>query len=94
MQFEMLPDESFENWSQRVRTYEQGRALMHLAQGQDPVQVMTEASRRIMNKLQHSVIESIHKSVTSTYEPVSSLEDYRRNYLERVGPKSDHIGDL
>lgn len=91
MSFEMLPNETLESWSQRVRTYEQGRALMHLAQGQDPATVMIETSRRIMNKLQHPLIENIHQAVISDYRPDSSLEDYRRNYLDRVGPKPDHI---
>ena len=91
MSFEMLPNETLESWSQRVRTYEQGRALMHLAQGHDPVTVMTETSRRIMNKLQHPLIESIHQGVVDAYQPESSLEQYRKNYIERFGPKPDHI---
>jgi glutamyl-tRNA reductase len=91
MSFEMLPNESLESWAQRVERYEYGRALMKLAQGDDPVVVAQETSRRIVNKLQHPVIAAIHDTVINNYEPESSLEDYRRNYLDRVGPKADHI---
>ena len=85
------PDESYESWVQRVERYEYGRALMRLAQGDDPETVMTESSYRIMKKLQHPVIRVIHDTVVSDYQPESSLEDYRRNYIDRVGPKADHI---
>lgn len=85
------PDESYESWVQRVERYEYGRALMRLAQGDDPETVMTESSYRIMKKLQHPVIRAIHDTVVSDYQPESSLEDYRRNYIDRVGPKADHI---
>jgi glutamyl-tRNA reductase len=87
------PDESYEQWVRRVEQYEFGRALMRLAQGHDPDAVMTESSHRIMKKLQHPVIQAISDSAVSGYNSTESLEEYRRNYLERFGPKSDHIQD-
>ena len=93
MAVELLPGENFESYARRVRTYEQGRALMHLAQGQEPETVMTETSRRIINKLQHPVIRCIHQAAADSVEPYSTLEDYRRNYINRVGVRADHIQD-
>ena len=91
MSFEMLPNESYESWVQRVEQYEFGRALMRLAQGHDPNAVLTESSYRIMKKLQHPVIRAISDSAVKNYSPERSLEEYRRNYIERFGPKPDHI---
>lgn len=91
MSFEMLADESLESWAQRVERYEYGRALMRLAQGDDPVTVAQETSRRIINKLQHPVIAAIHDTVIASAEPYSTLEDYRRDYINRVAPHADHI---
>jgi glutamyl-tRNA reductase len=88
-----LPDESFESWAHRVERYEYGRALMRLAQGDDPAEVMTETSQRIMNKLKHPVLKAIHDAVSSEYTPDRSLDQYKKNYLNRVGLKADHIRD-
>ena len=85
------PDESYESWVRRVEQYEFGRALMRLAQGDDPETVMTESSYRIMKKLQHPVIQAISDSAIKNYNPGHSLEEYRKNYVERFGPKPDHI---
>lgn len=88
-----LPDEPYEQWVRRVEKYEYGRALMRLAQGHDPESVMTESSYRIMKKLQHPVIQAISNSAVSGYNSEQSLDDYRKNYIERFGLKSDHIKD-
>ena len=87
------PDEPYESWVHRVEQYEFGRALMRLAQGDDPDAVMQEASHRIMKKLQHPIIRAISDSAVSGYNSTQSLAEYRRNYLDRFGPKSDHIQD-
>lgn len=93
MAVEIQPNETFENYSHRVAIYEQGRALMLLAQGHDPETVLDETSRRIVNKLQHPVMQAIHKSVLDSAPPYSTLEDYRRDYINRVGVRADHIRD-
>jgi len=90
---QQLPGESYEQWVRRVEQYEFGRALMRLAQGHDPDAVMTESSHRIMKKLQHPVIRAISDSAVSGYNGTRSLDQYRRNYLERFGLKPDHIKD-
>lgn len=66
---------------------------MRLAQGDDPVQVLEETSQRIINKLQHPIITSIRETVVVDYNPEQSLEDYKKNYLNKFGPKADHIKD-
>jgi hypothetical protein len=66
---------------------------MRLAQGDDPEAVMTESSHRIMKKLQHPVIRAISDSAVSGYNGTRSLAEYRQNYIERFGPKPDHIKD-
>ena len=93
MAVERAPNETIDSWAQRVRIYEQGRALMALAQGLDPEQVLSEISRRIVNKLQHPVIEIINAAVADSAPPYSTLEDYRRDYINRVGVRADHIRD-
>ena len=87
------PDETYESWVRRVEQYEFGRALMRLAQGDDPESVMAESSHRIMKKIQHPVIRAISDSAVSGYNSTQSLAEYRRNYLDRFGPKPDHIKD-
>ena len=87
-----LPGESYEQWVQRVKQYEFGRALMALANGADPEQVLKDTSNRMVNKFQHPILEAINK-IPSGYNSKASQEHYRTNYQDRFGPKPDHIKD-
>jgi glutamyl-tRNA reductase len=86
------PDESYEQWVKRVEQYEFGRALMLLADGADPEQVMIATSKRMIKKFQHPILEAIN-NIPSDYNSKESLENYRTNYQDRFGPKPDHIKD-
>ena len=87
-----LPGESYEKWVKRVEQYETGRALMELACGADPEQVLKNTSNRMVNKFQHPILEAINK-IPSDYDSKASQQHYKTNYQDRVGPKSDHIKD-
>ena len=87
-----LPNETYEQWVKRVEQYESGRALMELASGADPEQVMTETSRRMVNKLEHPILEAIN-TIPSGYDSKASQQHYKTNYQDRFGPKSDHVQD-
>ena len=87
-----LPGESYEEWVQRVKQYEFGRALMELANGGDPESVMKETSYRIMKKLEHPVLEAIN-AIPSDYNSNKSQQQYKTNYQDRFGPKPDHVKD-
>ena len=85
-----LPGESYEQWVKRVEQYEFGRALMELARGADPEQVLKDTSSRMINKFQHPILEAIN-AIPSGYDSQASQQQYRTNYLDRFGPKPDHI---
>jgi len=85
-----LPGESYEQWVRRVEQYEFGRALMELARGADPEQVLKDTSDRMINKFQHPILEAIN-NIPSKYNSTESQQQYRTNYQDRFGPKSDHI---
>ena len=87
-----LPGESYEQWVKRVEQYEFGRALMELARGADPEQVLKDTSNRMIKKFQHPILEAIN-DIPSEYNSKESQENYRTNYQDRFGPKSDHIKD-
>ena len=87
---QQLPGESYEQWVKRVEQYEFGRALMELARGTDPEQVLKDTSDRMINKFQHPILEAIN-SIPSEYDSQLSQQQYRTNYLDRFGPKPDHI---
>ena len=87
-----LPGESYEQWVKRVEQYEFGRALMSLASGVDPEQVMRETSNRMINKFQHPILEAVN-AIPSKYSSIESQQHYKTNYQDRFGPKPDHIKD-
>ena len=86
------PGESCEQWVKRVEQYEYGRALMELARGTDPEQVLENISRRLVNKLQHPILK-VMNSVKSDYDQAAGKAQYKANYQDRFGPKPDHVTD-
>jgi glutamyl-tRNA reductase len=86
-----LPDETFESWAHRVRTYEYGVALQKVATGTDINLVMEDMGRRIVDKLKHHVIAVMKEQFQVTYDPVQSQRVYREEYLERKPPAPDHV---
>jgi glutamyl-tRNA reductase len=87
-----LPGESYEQWVKRVEQYEFGRALMELARGADPEQVLKDTSNRMVNKFQHPILEAIN-NIPSSYDSEASQQHYKTNYQDRFGPKPDHVKD-
>ena len=82
--------ESYESWAERVRMYEQGHAMMQIAQGKDPEKVMEEMSRRIMDKLLHPIFKAIQKSANTELDVKNSAEHYKELMAKR-GPVADHV---
>ena len=81
-------DESYQSWAERVRMFEQGRALQRIAQGDDVNIVMEDMARRIVDKMLHPIYRELH-----IVDPID-LEESRRTYYEtmaEVGPAADHV---
>jgi glutamyl-tRNA reductase len=86
------PGESYEQWVKRVEQYEYGRALMKLAHGTDPEQVLEDFGRRLVNKLLHPILKAIN-SVESDHDPAAEKAQYKANYQDRFGLNPDHLTD-
>jgi glutamyl-tRNA reductase len=86
-----LPNESYEQWAQRVDMFERGRALQRIAQGESTELVMEEMGRRIMDKLLHPIFKALRETVTDTeYDPVKSREEYAAK-MRYHSPVADHV---
>lgn len=59
------PGTDFNQWAERVRTYEYGLALCQLAQGIPAENIMLNMSRRIMDKLNHPIFGEIRSTMES-----------------------------
>ena len=86
------PNESMESWSERVRMFEHGHAMMQIAQGKDVDRVLEEMARRIMEKLLHPIYKAIAQSET-TYDAEKAKQLYKEQFIDRVPRASDHIDD-
>lgn len=84
--------ESYESWSERVRMFEHGHAMMQIAQGKDMDQVLEQMARRIMDKLMHPIYKAI-SNVKSTYDAEKARQSYKEQFIDRVPRASDHIDD-
>ena len=87
------PDETFEEWVDRVRKYEYGFALQRIATGDDPFKVMEDMSKRMAQKIMYPVYTAIKNSGVISIDMEESKKRYKENYLDRVSPVADHVVD-
>jgi len=88
------PKQSYEEWANRVRLFEQGAAMQRIAMGDDVDQVMRDMAKRITDKMLHPILKEIHES--SGKIDMAQLEQGKLSYYEKmkyIGPKPDHVVD-
>jgi hypothetical protein len=85
-------DESYENWSERVRLFEYDIAIKQISAGIDAEIVLESMSKRIQIKLLHFLLNEINEKVKTYYDPITSKKRYEETYLRRAKP-ADHILD-
>lgn len=79
-----------ESWASRVEMFEKGRALQRIANGDNPVTVMEDMSRRIAEKLLHPILNAIRESVPDNFD----VDENRREYeeiMKNVEKPADHV---
>jgi glutamyl-tRNA reductase len=85
------PDESYENWLEKVQQAEYQQALKNLAKGEPIDLVLEKLSKRLMNKVLHPVLKSLKES-PDNYNTEESKAAYEKAYLsQRKSPPADHI---
>jgi hypothetical protein len=84
------PEESFEDWAKRVQQYEYGHALQRLAEGHDIDTVFEAMAMRIQQKLMHPIFIAI-KNKPVDFDLEASKKAYKEAYLDKNGPKPDHL---
>ena len=87
-------NESYQQWTDRVRIFEYGIALQRIANGEDIDSVMESMSIKIKQKLLHPLIEIIKESHPSSYDPLTARKNYEENYLKKHEPVADHMNDV
>ena len=86
------PKQSYEEWADRVRLFEQGAAMQRIAMGDDVDQVMRDMAKKITDKMLHPILKEIHES--SGKIDMAQFEQSKQAYfkqMERVGPSADHV---
>ena len=83
-------NESLESWAARVVIFEKNRAMKKIANGGDLEEVMENMSRRIMDKMLHPILNSMHTVTTSTYDLKNSRQQYDE-IMKHVGKAADHV---
>jgi hypothetical protein len=84
--------ESFESWANRVQQYEYGHALQRIAEGHNIDVVFESMAARIQQKLMHPVFTAL-KNRTIEVDLTASKKAYKEAYLDKNGPKSDHVSE-
>jgi len=83
--------ESYQDWIERARMYEHGVALQRIAQGQDPIKVMEDMSRRLMDKMLHPLYKAVSQSALTEFDAEQNRRNYEEHYLKNRKPVADHV---
>lgn len=84
------PNETYEQWVERVRAFELAEALKEIRKGADVNLVMEAMSARIMKKLMHPLLVAVRENARTEFDPVAS----RLAYFEKMKthkPAADHV---
>ena len=81
-------EETFEEWSERVRQFEFGYAMQALANGTDHDTVLEQMSIRISNKLKHYIFTCI--KVPYRYDMKKHKLEYEQ-IMKMISPVADHV---
>ena len=85
--------ELYEEWCYRARMFEHGVAMQRIAQGEAVELVLEEMTRRLLSKMMHPLFDLAKEEIVNEYDPVKSREEYKRLYLDKVGPRADHVSN-
>ncbi len=86
----MKPNETYEEWTERVHAFELDWAKHEIAKGVPVEEVLERMGKRITQKLLHPVLTAIRESHTPM-DLEASKKAYEEAYLKKNGPKADHL---
>jgi len=84
-------NESFDEWSEKVRKFEMERAMRLISKGKNKEEVLEDYSKRITEKLLHPLYPALFKPVG--YNVEESKRKYEESYLSKRSPAADHVSD-
>lgn len=82
--------ETLESWASRVEMFEKGRAMQRIAKGDDPIEVIEDMSRRIIDKMLYPILKSFEQPKMSN----AAVNESRKKYeeiMKNVARASDHV---
>ena len=82
--------ETLEVWASRVEMFEKGRAMQRIAKGDDPIEVVEDMSRRIIDKMLYPILKSFDQPKMSN----AAVDESRKKYeeiMKNVARAPDHI---
>lgn len=88
------PNESFEDWSDRVIEFETAVAKQKLINGVDQDSVLESMAERVQNKILYYLIVEIRQQASSIpFDLEENKKRYQLEYLDKNKPKPDHVSN-
>lgn len=84
------PDETYEQWVNRVTAFELANAKKDIANGISAEQALEDMSNRIMKKLMHPLLVAIREDASSNFDAEKSRASYFEKMQNRA-PVADHV---
>ena len=86
-------DETYEQWAERVQTYEYDLALAKIRKGVSIDEAMEWMSKNITQKMLHPIYESLRNIPADDAALALSKKHYEDTFINRVPKAADHVDD-
>ena len=84
-------NETYEQWAERVRTYEYTIALQKIANGVSVNEVIERMSKNISKKMLHPIFEEINNIPIDKDAFETSKAIYEEEFLKRIPRAADNV---
>jgi len=84
-------EEYYEEWCERARIYEYEIAKNKTTKNYDIEIILEEMTSRLLSKMLHPLFDMIKDDNLKNYDGDKSRAEYKKLYLDKVGPVADHI---
>lgn len=89
----MKINDNDKNRIDKILEHELALAKRNLAKGQDTDQILEQLCYRLLQKLKHPIIKDIQQQAAGNYNNQKDLDNYQKNYINKVGPVADHVDE-
>lgn len=87
-----MEKDEYQIWAEEHRKQELEKAYLAVKVGKPIEEIINLLARNLTNKLLYPLYKTV-KDKKEPYNPEQCRQDYKKNYLDKIEPVADQVGD-